>query len=454
MMKKDGVSPISRAGVGGLREQQQDLAAKAAEAKKGGEKEQQQQKETPQSTVAGGEKSNKKKKDKGPSKEEVLKKFASFLEETYFQRMVAVDPKEDENGEKKNQVDQVESEKEVVAVEQQVATEATGEDEKKDEVESPTEDAVAPAPAPIEAENVAAAVEEEKPAEIIATEVTVEKEAAPKQPVAQEQPLEEIVQKYLDLKVPDKFVKDCLASLYAVSMEREMAAQDTPKSLNEVFLKANAEAYCGKWWDLSFVERCVVFVDSVKGHVKMGNNVTESIKQTVLSVAVDTPKQMPWLTKLLATSVLVGVYGLAELAALTDNGKLYPLMLDTLQRLTEQEETKKRLGELFQAAKVDLLQVLPETDRNKDRLVAVLDERGLDFLCPLLKVQSLMWKQIQVDSNPQQFYKWIKENVDVAYFVEEGFIQALVTVLLKQITQVRRRRRRGEGFREIDFLVF
>lgn len=191
------------------------------------------------------------------------------------------------------------------------------------------------------------------------------------------------------------------------------------------------------WWSLSPVERCVVFVAELKKHQKLGNNIAESVKQTVQSVATESEQQLPWISKLLAVGVLSNVYGLPELVSLTDNGKYYPLMLDTLQRLNGGDEaSRKRLVDLFNASKVDLLHVLPENERNKEQLVAVLDEKELGFLCPLLKVQSQLWKQIKTDPNPQTFYKWIKENVDANYFAEEGFVQALVTVLLKQITQV------------------
>jgi sorbitol-specific phosphotransferase system component IIC len=42
----------------------------------------------------------------------------------------------------------------------------------------------------------------------------------------------------------------------------------------------------------------------------------------------------------------------------------------------------------------------------------------------------------QSDPNPTQFYKWIKENLDPSHYNNAGFINALVTVLVKYITQV------------------
>jgi hypothetical protein len=43
---------------------------------------------------------------------------------------------------------------------------------------------------------------------------------------------------------------------------------------------------------------------------------------------------------------------------------------------------------------------------------------------------------LQADPNPTQFYKWIKENLDPSHHTNAGFINALMTVLVRYITQV------------------
>ena len=379
-------------------------------------KEQQKKDEAAAQAEAG---KSKKKKDKGPSKEEMLKIFQQFLEDTYWKQTVQEEKVVEE--EEKNAADQLESEK------------------KEQEETSSTEEAK-PEESPVVTEGEVAAQEKEK------DEAKDKQESKKTELVDREQTLEEIVTKYVDLKVPDKFVKDCLAALYTASIEREMkGAEDdnVPKALTEILLQEDAATSAVKsWWTLSPVERCVLFVEAIRQHQKLGNNVTESVKQAVTAIHADTPKQLQLLSKLLSVAILRRVYGLTDLAALTDNGKFHPLMLDTLQKLNGGDaDSKKRLVELFSASKVDLLQVLPADQRTKEQLVSVLEERNIDFLCPLLKVQAQMWKQIKTDSNPKTFYTWIKENVDAALFTEEGFIQALMTVLLKHVTQVREENR-------------
>lgn len=82
------------------------------------------------------------------------------------------------------------------------------------------------------------------------------------------------------------------------------------------------------------------------------------------------------------------------------------------------------------------MSLLPASERTKERLAEILEERGLSFLFPLLRIQAELSKQLQADPNPNQFYKWIKENLDVSCHSDPGFINALVTVLIKYITQV------------------
>lgn len=149
----------------------------------------------------------------------------------------------------------------------------------------------------------------------------------------------------------------------------------------------------------------------------------------------ETTKALDSATVLLAHAVNEQLLALSDVASLTDNGAHHPLFLLVLQRL-HGTRGKCELSELFNKSKVNLLGQLPENDRTKERLSEILEERDLTFLYPLLRIQGELAKQLQADPNPQQFYKWIKENLDPVNYTDPGFINALVTVLLKYITQV------------------
>jgi len=68
-----------------------------------------------------------------------------------------------------------------------------------------------------------------------------------------------------------------------------------------------------------------------------------------------------------------------------------------------------------------------ELDNSKDRMMEILEDRGLSFLFPLLRVQSELWKQLKADPNPASFFKWIIDNVDSSLYSDTGFITTLVT---------------------------
>lgn len=135
-----------------------------------------------------------------------------------------------------------------------------------------------------------------------------------------------------------------------------------------------------------------------------------------------------------ARAVGAELVSLLEAAELMDGGAHHPLFLLILLQL-HKLVGKTQLTSLFSESGIGLLSMLPEVDRTKDRLAQMLDDRCISFLCPLLRIQSELWKQLQADANPTQFYKWIKENLDPDHYTDKGFISALVTVIVKYITQ-------------------
>jgi translation initiation factor 4G len=75
-----------------------------------------------------------------------------------------------------------------------------------------------------------------------------------------------------------------------------------------------------------------------------------------------------------------------------------------------------------------LFQSVSESDRNKEKMMEILEDRGLSFLFPMLRIQNDLWRQIQKDPNAGNLYKWIKENVDQRLHRDKGFINILATL--------------------------
>jgi translation initiation factor 4G len=96
-----------------------------------------------------------------------------------------------------------------------------------------------------------------------------------------------------------------------------------------------------------------------------------------------------------AHAITSEIVTLSEVAELTEHGAHYPLFMLLLQQL-HKTQGKPALGKLFTDSKINLLHMLPEGDRTKERLAEVLEDRDLSFLLPLLRIQSELWKQLQV----------------------------------------------------------
>ncbi|XP_035793369.1 ras guanine nucleotide exchange factor P-like [Anopheles albimanus] len=219
-----------------------------------------------------------------------------------------------------------------------------------------------------------------------------------------------LVREFCDLKIPEKCMRDAVI-----------------KILNEVLDRSDA-----------YQAKTIEFLLSLKNEAKLSNVAALESFRAIINGMSEKEKTIPKITtivaSLLARGVIVNLCQLTDIASCVDNGQHYPLFLLVLQQLHKQLG-RIALLELFRKSGVDLMSSLPESDRSKDRMAEILEDRNLSFLYPLLRVQSELWKQIQADSNPQQFYKWIKENVEPGCFADSGFITAVMTVLLKYIGQ-------------------
>lgn len=313
----------------------------------------------------------KQKKDKGPSKEEVLKKVAQFiseslLEKTFVEHHLAIKNKSDTDI-----TDSHNNNGHATNGKAEIIEECTNGDEAKEN-----------------SFNDSAGDEEN----VITT-------------------LDEIVQSYYDLKVPEKFLKDSIMKIINESLDKGDSSHET----------------------------VVDFMQALQKDKKLSMNQLAEALRGVINGMSEREKTIPKVTTLvasmLARCITKKISKLTDVANFTDNGQHYPLLLLVLQHL------HKSIGDdplvsMFNSSKINVMQSLPECDRTKDRLAEILDDRKLSFLQPLLRIESELWRQIQADSQPQTFYKWIKDNVDAMRYTDPGFITALMTVLLRFITQV------------------
>uniref|UniRef100_A0A3P9N5L9 Eukaryotic translation initiation factor 4 gamma 2 n=1 Tax=Poecilia reticulata TaxID=8081 RepID=A0A3P9N5L9_POERE len=167
----------------------------------------------------------------------------------------------------------------------------------------------------------------------------------------------------------------------------------------------------------------------------------ENFMQAFLSVLdlcpkieLDVPLVKSYLAQFAARAVMAELVSVAELAHPLENGTHFPLFLLCLQQ-TAKLKDREWLTELFQQSKVNMQKMLPEIDQNKDRMLEVLEGKGLSFLFPLLKLEKELLKQIKADPSPQSIYKWIKDNISPRLHTDKGFVNILMTSFLQYISQ-------------------
>ncbi|XP_044251834.2 eukaryotic translation initiation factor 4 gamma 2 [Drosophila takahashii] len=347
-LKATSSSPNFGSGAEKLSEQQTDGQAARKGSHDGKDQAKNGSVERPSTPSGGNGSAKQQKKDKGPSKEELAKKASQYFKDKFY-----YDEEEDDS-----EVKVTETETETAAAEDQEAKE---------------DDAT---------------------------------------PVATPDRFTSLVDGFLELKLPEKSLKDVCLNLLMDVLDR----------VNDVYL-----------------ERVVRLLQTLRKQANIKSNIVVEVFKQLVNKMNEREALNPRIASLVA-SVLAktvcepALLKLNDIANFTDNGQHYPLFLLVLQQLVK-VIGKDALEEKFRASKVDLINSLPEADRNKERLAAILEDRQLSFLYPLLKVQAEMLKQLQSDPNPNNFYKWIKANVDNKYYKDPGFIQALMTVVVKYVTK-------------------
>ncbi|ESN92130.1 hypothetical protein HELRODRAFT_89947, partial [Helobdella robusta] len=149
----------------------------------------------------------------------------------------------------------------------------------------------------------------------------------------------------------------------------------------------------------------------------------------------DLPLAKSHLARLAAQAVCCDSVSLIDIAGPLASGNHYPMFLLCLQQLVKLESSQWLAGR-FDASKINLRSMLPAELEKNDRLMEILEDRGLGFLLPLQRVQGEMWKHgvAAVGPSAAVFFKWLKENVDQKLHSDPMFVSMLVTTLIKFIT--------------------
>lgn len=223
--------------------------------------------------------------------------------------------------------------------------------------------------------------------------------------------IQDSISAFKELKIPERFLRHAIYVLYSNTLERG----DSDRDLVAKFI-----------------------AQLRKDNTINGQQVLEGWKELVSSITEkesSVPCVASHIAFLTAKAIIDNMIQLFDVASVTENGQHYPLFLLTLQQL-HKSQGKTTLTRIFNESKVNLMTQLPDAEKTKEKLGEILEDRDLTFLYPLLRIQGDMWRQLESDPLPNSLYKWIKEKLDPSHHSDPGFINALMTVLLKYITQV------------------
>ncbi|XP_054153413.1 eukaryotic translation initiation factor 4 gamma 2-like [Oppia nitens] len=221
--------------------------------------------------------------------------------------------------------------------------------------------------------------------------------------------IDEIVMKFKEMKIPKNFQLDVLVTIFKKSLEASESERETSNKL----------------------------LNHLKDEDVIGTNIFMNAFKDLINQMEDMETYIPrvksHVAAIISSAIVDDIISLKEASEPLEGGQHFPLFLLCLQHLNK---TKGQvwLFEKFTESKIDLIELLPENDRNKERMAAILEDRALGFLYPMLRIESDLLKQLnQSDCTPTSLYRWLKDNVDQSLQNNSEFIRVLFTCLLKYI---------------------
>lgn len=228
--------------------------------------------------------------------------------------------------------------------------------------------------------------------------------------LVKEQNVENAMDKYKSLKLPERLVAEATKTMVIFLLKQEETGRDLGSS----------------------------FLGKLHGDKAInGDRLFDGVKQVICQLdelVNEIPRIKSHMAGILGHAVFHNTLTLADVSEPLEGGQFFPLFLMVLQTICKLTG-KSELTKIFNDSKVNLLNMLPESDRTKEKLADLLEDRQLTFLFPLLRIQADLWRTLIADPSPVSFYKYIKDNLEPTHHTAPGFINALMTVLVKYITQ-------------------
>ena len=117
---------------------------------------------------------------------------------------------------------------------------------------------------------------------------------------------------------------------------------------------------------------------------------------------------------------------LEEGALCCSQGKHHPTFLVVLQVLTVLLG-REHLQQMFSSSHLNIGDVIPPSLKSSEGVVKVLEERKLDFLYPIKRLQRDLTGLFSQGTSAVGVYKWIKSEVNSSLYNNPDFISTLTT---------------------------
>lgn len=124
-----------------------------------------------------------------------------------------------------------------------------------------------------------------------------------------------------------------------------------------------------------------------------------------------------------------------DLSLLMKYGAYYPLFFLCMQNM-HKLKTPEWLRSHLERSKINLIDMLPNNERNKERLIQILEDRELSFVYPMLKIESILFENIFIENfDSNKLRQWILDNVESGIRNSSDFIQSLITCIVKNAAE-------------------
>lgn len=256
--------------------------------------------------------------------------------------------------------------------------------------------------------------------------------------------VEDIVTQFLDGKM---LVDEVISRLKRLKVTKSSFSEVTCFIIKKALVEASTDKH------REFVPQLLSSLHEKELIVRPGIvvSVVKQLLAQLTELEVNDPLIKTHLAEIISRSVAAEIISLKESFDLVKN--YYPMFLLCLQHL-KTIQGEGWLIQTIETSKINLMLALPETDQTKESLAEILEKRSLEFLQPLLRIESELIKLLlnneasgiengsgepETDVSPAALSRWIKDNVDPSLQSNPGFIVIVVTCIVKSIMEKSKR---------------